>query len=168
MEGEIYNLLKQGRAKPIPDYPHYLAIDDGRIYSNISSKYLKPDIVDGRRVYKLSNGGKRYGKHAARWIAITFLGQPDDEALHVDHIDGDKNNDSAFNLQWLTQSDNMAKSRAKEFRVVSPDGDVVSGKNIRAFCRENNLHSGNFSKMLRGCVKFKSVRGWHLSLDQVA
>ena len=165
MATPIDNLVEQGRAKPIPDFPNYLAIDDGRIYSQITRKFLKPDMVDGRRVYKLSRDGKRYGKHAARWIAMAFLGLPYDESLHVDHIDGDKTNDSAFNLQWLSQSDNMAKSRAKEFAVVSPNGSIVFGKNIRAFCREHNLHSGNFSKMLQGDSGFNSVKGYVSLMD---
>ena len=123
MEGEIDNLVKEGRAIPIPYYPNYLAVDDGRIFSNTTNRFIKPYIIEGRRVYRLSKDGRRHGKFAARWIAMAFLGLPDDEALHVDHIDGDKTNDSAFNLQWLSQSDNMAKSRAKEFIVTSPDRD---------------------------------------------
>ena len=168
MQLDIEYLLEQGSAKPIPEFESYLAIDDGRIYSLLSSKFLIPYIVDGRRVFRLSKDGKRYGKHAARWIAMAFIGLLEEETMHVDHIDGDKTNDAAVNLQWLSHEENMVKARAKRFTVLSPAGDVVVGKNIRSFCREHNLHSGNFSKMLRGCEKFKSVRGWHLPLDEVA
>jgi hypothetical protein len=164
MHHEMNKLIVEGKAKQIPNFPSYSAVEDGRIYSHITHQFLKPDLIDGRRVFKLIKGGKRYGKYASRWIAMTFHGVSD-ERLHVDHIDNDKTNDVASNLQWLSHADNVSKSQAKSFEVVSPDGDVVLGKNIRAFCREHNLHNGNFSNMLRGCIKFKSVRGWTLHLD---
>jgi len=168
MDEEMLSLMKHGETKPIPNFPLYSAIYDGRIYSHGTNQFLKPDLSDGRRIFKLSRDGRRYGKYAARWIAMAFLGEPIDEQLQADHIDGDKTNDSASNLQWLSQSDNTAKSCAKEFCVLSPDGGIVLGQNIRAFCRKHNLHSGNFSKMLNGCHKFKSVRGWRLTVNHAA
>jgi len=164
---DIELLLDQGKAKPIPTFPNYLATFDGQIYSYFTNTYLKPSVVDGRRVYKLMSNGVRVGKHAARWVCMAFYGDRG-EGMHVDHIDGDKTNDSASNLQWLSQADNMAKSRAKAFVVINPEGELVKGNNIRAFCRKHGLHNGNFSMMLRGCPRFKSVSGWRLPIDEAA
>ena len=48
----------------------------------------------------------------------------------------------------------------KEFVVLSPSGEVIKGKNIKLFCKENNLNQGNFSNVLLG--KRKSHKGYTL------
>ena len=48
----------------------------------------------------------------------------------------------------------------KEFTIMSPEGDIIKGKNVAEFCRENNLHSGEISKVLSG--KAKSHKEWKL------
>jgi hypothetical protein len=48
----------------------------------------------------------------------------------------------------------------KEFVVLSPSGEVIKGKNIKLFCKENNLSQGNFSNVLLG--KRKSHKGYTL------
>jgi hypothetical protein len=48
----------------------------------------------------------------------------------------------------------------KEFVVLSPSGEVIRGKNIKLFCKENNLSQGNFSNVLLG--KRKSHKGYTL------
>jgi hypothetical protein len=46
----------------------------------------------------------------------------------------------------------------KEFSLKSPTGNIITGKNIAKFCRENNLSPQNVGKVLFG--KRKSHKGW--------
>ncbi len=49
---------------------------------------------------------------------------------------------------------------SKEISLMSPDGKIVTAKNISKFCRDNNLQNGNLYKVIRG--KMKTHRGWSL------
>lgn len=48
----------------------------------------------------------------------------------------------------------------KEFKILSPDGIIYSGKNIKKFAKENGLNPANLSMMING--KYKSHKGWTL------
>ena len=67
-----------------------------------------------------------------------------------------------------TQKDNMndcsIKGRtnkqkiSKDFIFKSPNGDIVSGKNLTEFCKQNNLNQGAMWSVLNG--KIKSHKGY--------
>ena len=46
--------------QPINDYPNYLLSKDGRVFSTITSKYLKPYLVMGYPATIHKNLGKSY------------------------------------------------------------------------------------------------------------
>jgi hypothetical protein len=46
------------------------------------------------------------------------------------------------------------------FKVIAPNGEITEAKNIKKFCRDNDLHNGPFHCMLSG--KRKSAQGWTL------
>lgn len=46
----------------------------------------------------------------------------------------------------------------KEFVILSPSGEVIKGKNIKLFCKENNLSQGNLTNVILG--KRKSHKGY--------
>lgn len=52
----------------------------------------------------------------------------------------------------------MANERSKVFALLSPDGKIHKGKNIRQFCLANNLHYGNMCLVLNG--KRKHHKNW--------
>ena len=52
----------------------------------------------------------------------------------------------------------MGESHAKEFKLVSPNGEIVIGKNLYKFARENSLNQGNLWKVIFG--KVKRHKGW--------
>ncbi|APC46057.1 HNH endonuclease [Vibrio phage vB_VspP_pVa5] len=54
--------------------------------------------------------------------------------------------------------DNIADANAMEFTLTAPDGSVVSGYNLKEFCRENNLDRANIRQVMRG--QRKSCKGW--------
>jgi hypothetical protein len=46
----------------------------------------------------------------------------------------------------------------KSFFVISPNGEIIIVSNQSKFCKDNNLDSTSFSRMLNG--KRKSSQGW--------
>jgi group I intron endonuclease len=46
----------------------------------------------------------------------------------------------------------LSKARSKHFSLVNPEGEVINGFNLTAFCKENNLAQGNLTKVISGRV----------------
>jgi hypothetical protein len=51
-----------------------------------------------------------------------------------------------------------AEKLAKEFSLKSPNGEIIYAKNIRKFCRDNNLNAAHIGNVILG--KRKSHKGW--------
>ena len=93
--------------KEIKGYDGYLVTQDGRIFSNKSNKFLS--LCKDKAGYVgvvLSNNGffKRINIH--RIVADNFLDNSNNYK-EVNHIDGNKSNNSLSNLEWCTRSENM-------------------------------------------------------------
>lgn len=50
------------------------------------------------------------------------------------------------------QKQNMARVKQKTFSITSPDGAVINGINLSAFCREHGLNSGAMWSVMHGRV----------------
>jgi hypothetical protein len=92
-----------------------------------------------------------YNEYIHRAVFRTFNGEIPEE-MSVDHIDKDRLNNHKDNLQLMTMEDNAVKGNAENWFVMSPDGNVFEIYNLRAFCRENNLHSSH--------LVTHSYKGW--------
>jgi hypothetical protein len=79
----------------------YSVADDGRVWSIISNKWLKPVMRNGYCYVTL--GKKQYAIH--RLVAEAFHKNPEDKP-QVNHIDGNKSNNCVDNLEWVTASEN--------------------------------------------------------------
>lgn len=99
---------------PIPGYvEHYSATHDGRIWSHKSCKFLRPTVNPrGYAMVDLYVNGKRRMEYVHRLIAMTFAERRSTDTNCVNHIDFDKLNNSISNLEWATQAENLAWSRA--------------------------------------------------------
>lgn len=151
--------------KAVKNYKGYFISDQGNL-KNIGrygkdGRYLKPKTItpskdkDGYLIVHISNlqGSKKLKLH--RLVCAAFHGESD---LVVDHIDGDKANNVATNLQWLTAQENTHKSCAKKGKVVDPEGKVHYVNGIAKFCRENNLDRSGLTYVLSG--KQRHTKGW--------
>ena len=144
---------------PVKDFEGLYSVTlCGRVWSHISNRWLSPAKgYWGYRTVGLCKNGKVSRRTVHRLVAQAFIPNPEKLAT-VDHIDGNKENNSVSNLQWLSVEDNIRKTSAKEFTFVSPDGDVRAIINLSKFCRENGL-----SRAVMSCVnsgKILKYKGW--------
>ncbi len=86
----------------------YYAQEDGSIYSSASHRILTQHLdKDGYcKVRLISNDGRHtYSVH--RLILENFNPVKNMDKLQVNHIDGNKQNNSLSNLEWVTCSENI-------------------------------------------------------------
>lgn len=108
MENEVWTHL------PHPYQEKYLISNMGRIASRHRYKHrlLKPSLNKKRGyIYvccQVKNKRRNFLLH--RLVAEAFVGRQDPSFNHVDHIDFDRTNNKASNLQWCTQEFNQRKS----------------------------------------------------------
>lgn len=78
----------------------------GKVYNARNGRELKPcpDKSGYLRVYPKRNN-KRCGLYIHRAVAMAFIPNPEGKP-DVNHKDGDKTNNSAINLEWVTKSEN--------------------------------------------------------------
>lgn len=104
----------------IKNFYDYLVCSDGRIYSNLTNKFLKPDCYNSYAQVTLRIDGKAKRFYVHRIIAYLFCNPPDNYSeLDVDHLDGNHFNNNAENLEWVTCTENNRRAREKGFNNVS-------------------------------------------------
>lgn len=75
-------------------------------------RYLNStDNGHGYKIIGLKVNGKRKNHYVHRLVAMAFIPNPDNLPV-IDHIDHDRANNSATNLRWMTQGDNVRYSRS--------------------------------------------------------
>jgi len=89
------------------DGTSYLVSDDGRVMSTKRKvpHILQPDATGPYQRVTLYEGGETQRHPVHRLVAKVFLSNPS-EKPYVNHIDGDKMNNRATNLEWCTCSEN--------------------------------------------------------------
>ena len=111
--------MNQEVFKPIPGYEGiYEASNLGRIKSlKGNSRIFKSKIVNhkGYLITRLFKYGKKKSFKTHQLIAMTFLGHtPCGMKVVVDHIDENKLNNRADNLQLMGNVENILKSQRKK------------------------------------------------------
>lgn len=115
--------IKEEIWKEIEFCTNYLVSNKGRVKAkerNVPSRYgmrLKREYMLGLRhnhngyLYTtLFIDGKRRNFFVHRLVAYAFIGHPADTKLEVNHIDGNKENNTPSNLEWVTSSQNTQHS----------------------------------------------------------
>src|SRR5574338_478547 len=119
----------------IPDpifQPFYEVSCTGRVWSVRSQRDMAPATQwNGYRgvVFSANKKLKRYTVH--QLVASAFCRRPDG-ATTVDHLDGDKTNNHAANLEWVTLSENHRRAIALGLAAPPPRRDVRGGMNSAA------------------------------------
>ena len=94
--------------KDIQDWEELYEVSSlGRVRSKRTNKFVIGDINNcGYYRVTLYNNKikKRFFRH--RLVALHFIPNNDETKTFVNHIDGDKSNNTITNLEWVTQSEN--------------------------------------------------------------
>jgi hypothetical protein len=113
--------------KRIPQYPEYSVTKDGQVWSHKSNKFLTP-VSNGIGYLRVQFGGKT--KYVHRLVAETYLPNPASKE-QVNHIDGNKTNNSLTNLEWCTPKENtlhaFKNSLRKSTKGIRGTGTKVHG-----------------------------------------
>lgn len=95
--------------KLIDGYEHYYIDEHGNVYSDKSGKVVKlsPYVLhNGYMSIRLLNKNKRKNHLIHRLVAIAYV--PNESNLpEVNHIDGNKLNNNATNLEWVSRKENI-------------------------------------------------------------
>lgn len=92
----------------VKGYPLYSISNLGRLRNDKSDKILKGGLdKDGYTQFILCNNGERSHGRLHRLVAEAFIPNPENKP-QVNHIDGNKANNSANNLEWVTNQENQA------------------------------------------------------------
>lgn len=94
--------------KDIIGFEDYCVTEDGRVYSKLSNKFLKPyRSKKGYLSVTLVKSGKKFTRRVHRLVASTFIENSDPAKIEVNHIDLDKTNNAVSNLEWVTTKENV-------------------------------------------------------------
>jgi hypothetical protein len=152
--------------EPIKDYPGYFVSKNGeikRIYTNGNEKILKPYYNrDGYQRVCLSKSNKKKNCSVARLVALSFI--PNYKKMEtVNHIDGDKNNNSVTNLEWMSSRENIYHAlenglHALKCRPVTVFSNKVNTyRSVREAAKATGLHH---SSILPAIDSEKPVKGF--------
>lgn len=112
----------------IKGFEDYQITKSGKIFSKLTKKYLKYDITkQGYCRVKLMDRrlGKIVNQSVHRLVAIQFIPNPGN-LPQINHINGDKKNNSIYNLEWCTSEYNIR--HARETRLFKIEEDSPTAK----------------------------------------
>ena len=128
------------------NFNDYIIYSDGRVYSNITKNFLKPDCYGSYVQVTLRIDGMPKHFYVHRLVAYLFCNPPENYFdLEVDHLDGNHFNNAAENLEWVTSKENNRRAR------------------------ENGLNDISSSNSKRwGCDEFRKKTSRNISAGQIA
>lgn len=92
--------------KNIPNFLHYCATENGKIWSKRYKRFITPyDGTRGGMLVVLCEQGKKFRKLVHRLILETFI-EPCPKEMVCCHNDGNFRNNHINNLRWDTRSNN--------------------------------------------------------------
>lgn len=120
---ELVKIAIDEEFRPVEGFEDYYISTYGRLWSDKSNKFLKCLIENhGYYRYKLYREGNPYVYKVHRLVALTFIPNSAPEVkVEVNHIDGDKANNKASNLEWVTHQGNM--KHAADTGLTCPSSD---------------------------------------------
>ena len=160
----LYQVSNLGRVKSLERITN---MKDGRIRTE-REKILKP-IKDKHGYYKVrlykKDGNKEFKIHSL--VLFTFVGIRK-EGMVVNHIDENKSNNSLYNLEYITQKENInhgtgnirrSKNQPNSIRLKAMKNGIYLEFNSITQCANNlNLNICHISSCLSG--KRKTHGGW--------
>lgn len=109
---------------------HYEVSNMGNIRRKKSKRIRNVDFCTFYPTILLSVNGKHKTFRVHRLVAKAFCIQDDITKIHVNHIDGNKANNKADNLEWVTQSENNLHSYRSNGKISPLKGKTPANKKV--------------------------------------
>ena len=123
----------------IPSFKGRLKINkNGEVFSLITNKVLKTNFLPSGYeiiVLMLKNPRRTKTLYIHRLLAETFLENPTNK-LYVNHIDGNKKNNTLENLEWATPAENNIHAYRTGLRIPKTEGILNLNISKRKFDTE--------------------------------
>jgi len=149
------------------DYPGYYGTIDGKVFSAKGAygkiRPIKPILQkSNNRYYLLSLGQKDDGTRIQclhhRFIAQLFVENPNNYD-EVNHIDEDKSNNHADNLEWCDRQHNAEHSMSKNYRITNlKTGETFVIKNLSKWCRKEGIDISQASLVAHKKCSLKTLK----------
>lgn len=151
--------------KEIEGYPnYYIAHSPPRVFRKVDGEFLEcKQTANSKKdnywtVTLRNEDGKFVKRSVHRLLMLTFVPNPEGKS-QVNHIDGDKSNNSLDNLEWVTPKENSehaVRSGLKDIRATDKEIHqyTLSGDYVRSYfsgteaSRVTNISAEN----LRSCA----------------
>lgn len=147
----------------IDGYNYHSVSDNGEVRNDKTNNILKQWSATGNYMYvALCEDGDRKTKRVHRLVAETFVPNPNGKS-QVNHIDGNKHNNCANNLEWVTPSENMNHAYRTGLQRKVCKGKVKSvvclndGKHFNTIS-EASEHYGVSREQIYWCCRRQSTR----------
>lgn len=69
----------------------------------------------------LTDRGERVDPFVHKLVALAFLGPPPFDGAQIDHINGDRTDNRAANLEWVTREENTARRYGRGLEESTDD-----------------------------------------------
>ena len=152
-------LFENEEIKQIENFPNYYITTFGRIWSEISHKWLTPTINKrGNHQREIINLGRKNRFYVHQLVAQAFISNPNNYE-EIDHIDTNGLNNHVDNLRWVTRQQNMKNNQTIE-NVKQNTGyyceieEIETGKLFIGY-EEASKYSGLHKETIRNHTKGK-------------
>lgn len=148
---------------PYP-YSRYAIHTDGTVFDTVNNEYLTIHKSEKSQYPSVTIWRDDKPEHSVttfvhRLLAIGFCknntGRFVDE-LQINHIDGNKLNNAIYNLEFVTQADNIRHAYATGLQchetpieVITPSGELLEFKSQRDACYYLNRNPATLNEVLK-------------------
>lgn len=155
----------------ISEFRDYYINIFGEVYSGRSNKILKKNLRNGYYYVTLYNEERKIHKYIHRLVAEAFIPNEENQPM-INHIDEDKTNNRADNLEWCTSEYNVNYGSGNERRgknsgekhkkpvIAYKNNKKILAYSINEMADKIKAHPSNISDVLHG--KQKTTRGYYI------
>lgn len=142
--------------EPVKGFPDYIVSDSGRVMSYKWERWHEIFPFCSQKGYLYTNLGRSKRQSIHKLVAEAFIENPNNLSC-INHLDGDKQNNNASNLEWCSYSENNQhaydsglRTTNKRVRIIETGEEFISQS---ACARHLNVGQQYLNRRVRGTVQ---------------